>query len=83
MRMTTRLDAPAGIGRDDADGGADEAGDEDRAAPTPERDAQAVEDGREHVAALLVRAEQIGEPAVRVRSPGGSMLSMMSSWARS
>ena len=43
---------------------------------------QAGEDRREHVAALVVGAEQVERPS-KPRARGGSMLSITESWPRS
>ncbi len=51
------VDAAAEIGRRQADRGADQHGDHGAHHADAERDAQAVEDAREHVAALVVGAE--------------------------
>ena len=79
-RISSSVDAPAEIGRERADGGADR--ERDRGCDDADEQAQpqAVENSGEHVAALVVGAEQI-EPARRSRArAGGSMLSMIDSW---
>ena len=55
--MIGGIDAAADIGGDQAERGADDAGDQRRADADAEDDAQAVEDAGQHVAALVVGAE--------------------------
>ena len=82
-----RVDAAAGVARDEAERDADDGRDDGRHDTDRDADAQAEDDGRQHVAALAVGAEQVVQrafaPGSPAREPGGSEASRMSSFARS
>ena len=66
-----RIDAPARIARDEAERDADRAAEQDAEDADQQRDAQAVEDRRPQIAALIVGAEQEARHRLRPRSAAG------------